>query len=163
MRAACLISALTVAALALPGSAAAAFPQTPPNDPVFNADPLPNATDEQWDLASPALGFDRGISADRAWALTTGRGVTIADIDVGVQLNHPDLAGRWAINPGQTGRDSRGHSRASNGKDDDHDGFVDNWRGWDFYGRDNNPTSDTHNAHGTNVAGVLGAAADNGL
>ena len=95
--------------------AAAGFPQGPPNDPLFNADPLPNATDEQWDLASPAAGFDRGISVDRAWPLTTGRGVTIADIDVGVQLNHPDLAGRWAINPGETGTDSRGRNRATNG------------------------------------------------
>src|SRR3989442_14592266 len=149
---------------ALPATAAAAgFPQGPPNDPLFNADPLPNATDEQWDLASPAAGFDRGISVDRAWPLTTGRGVTIADIDVGVQLNHPDLAGRWAINPGETGTDSRGRNRATNGIDDDHDGFVDDWRGWDFYARDNRPTSDTQNPHGTNVAGVLGAAANNAI
>src|SRR5947209_5332930 len=163
MRAPRLAMVLAVVALALPSSAVAAFPQSPPNDPLFNADLLPNATDEQWDLASPALGFDRGISADRAWALTTGRGVTIADVDVGVQLNHPDLAGRWAINPGEAGRDSHGRSKASNGVDDDHDGFVDDWRGWDFYGRDNNPTSDTQNPHGTNLAGLPGAAANHGL
>ena len=122
-----------VALVLLPGSSAAAgFPQGPPNDPLFDASPLPNATNEQWDLASPAGGFDRGISVDRAWPLTTGAGVTIADLDVGVQLSHPDLTGRWA--PGH-----------------------------DFYARDSNPTSDTANAHGTNVAGVLGAAANNGI
>jgi hypothetical protein len=115
------------------GPAQAAFPEGPPNDPLFDASPLPNATGEQWDLASPALGFDRGMSVDRAWPLSLGAGVTIADIDVGVQLDHPDLAGRWA--PG----------------------------GWDVYARDSDPTSDTQNSHGTNVAGVLGAAADNGL
>ena len=81
-----------VALVLLPGSSAAAgFPQGPPNDPLFDASPLPNATNEQWDLASPAGGFDRGISVDRAWPLTTGAGVTIADLDVGVQLSHPDL------------------------------------------------------------------------
>src|SRR5438876_12327476 len=80
---------------ALPATAAAAgFPQGPPNDPLFNASPLPNATDEQWDLASPAGGFDRGISVDRAWPLSTGVGVTIAGIDVGVQRDHPDLRGQ---------------------------------------------------------------------
>jgi Subtilase family/FG-GAP-like repeat len=110
----------------------AGFPQGAPDDPLFDASPLPNSTTEQWDLSSPAAGFDRGISADRAWALTIGTGVTIADLDVGVQLGHPDLSGRFA--PGH-----------------------------DFYARDSNPTSDTHNAHGTNVAGVLGAAANNGI
>ena len=118
---------------ALPAPAGAAFPESPPNDPLFDASPLPNATSEQWDLASPALGFDRGMSVDRAWPLSTGAGVTIADIDVGVQLDHPDLAGQWAAG------------------------------GWDFYARDGDPTSDTQNSHGTNVAGVLGAGADNGL
>jgi hypothetical protein len=120
------------AVLGLAGPAAAAFPSSPPNDPLFDASPLPNSTSEQWDLASPGGGFDRGISADRAWPLTTGAGVTIADLDVGVQLDHPDLIGRFA--PGH-----------------------------DFYARDSDPTSDTQNPHGTNVAGVLGAAANNGI
>lgn len=91
---------LAVVGLAAPATAAAAFPAKPPNDPLFDASPLPNATNEQWDLASPAVGFDRGISADRAWALTTGAGVSIADIDVGVDLDHPDLAARPALQPG---------------------------------------------------------------
>lgn len=111
----------------------ATFPMGPPNDPLFDASPLPNATNEQWDLASPGGGFDRGISADRAWPLSTGEGIVIADIDVGVQLDHPDLVGAWA--PG----------------------------GRDFYAYDSDPTSDTRNSHGTNVAGVLGARTDNGL
>jgi len=131
-RIAAAVAALASAASMSAPAPATAFPPGPPNDPLFDASPLPNSTSEQWDLASPAGGFDRGISADRAWALTTGLGVTIADLDVGVQLGHPDLAGRFA--PGH-----------------------------DFYAHDANPTSDTHNAHGTNVAGVLGAAANNGI
>src|SRR3954470_5484005 len=122
------VLALLVAAPA----AHAAFPATPPNDPLFDRSPLPNATNEQWDLVSPGSGFDRGISADRAWKLTTGAGVVIAEIDVGAQLDHPDLRGRFTSN------------------------------GYDFYTRDSDPSTDTGNAHGTNVAGVLGAHADNG-
>src|SRR3954466_1161265 len=91
--------------------AVAPFPMGPPNDPLFDASPLPNATNEQWDLAAPAAGFDRGISVEPAWKLSTGRGVVIADVDVGVQLDHPDLDGRWY--PG----------------------------GYDFWGLDSNPTS----------------------
>src|SRR2546422_4610719 len=106
---------------ALPATAAAAgFPQGPPNDPLFNADPLPNATNEQWDLASPAGGFDRGISVDRAWRLSTGKGVVIAEIDVGAQLDHPDLRGRfWS------------------------------GTGYDFYAGDSDPSTDTGHAHCT--------------
>src|SRR3954469_2552955 len=119
--------AAVVAALALAPAAHAAFPQSAPNDPLFDASPLPTATNEQWDLTA-----DRGISVEPAWRLSTGRGVVIADLDVGVQLDHPDLAGRWFGS------------------------------GYDFWGRDPNPTAETRNAHGTNVAGVLGAATDNG-
>jgi subtilisin family serine protease len=121
-----------VLVLGFAAPAQAAFPADPPNDPLFDASPLPNATNEQWDLASPALGFDRGISIEGAWRLSTGEGVVIADIDVGVQLDHPDLQGRLLP-------------------------------GYDFWARDSDPSSDTRNNHGTNVAGVLGAATNNGI
>src|SRR4051795_13139649 len=112
--------------------AVAPFPMGPPNDPLFDASPLPNATNEQWDLVSPAGGVDRGISVDRDWPLTTGKGITLAEIDVGAQLDHPDLKGRFV--PGH-----------------------------DFYEYDSTPATDTNVSHGTNVAGVLGATANNGI
>ena len=119
------VTALALA-LAVPATALAAFPQDPPNDPLFDASPLPNSRQEQWDLTT-----NRGISVDRAWPLSTGEGVVIADIDVGVDTDHPDLRGRLT-------------------------------RGFDFFMNDRTVTSETSNAHGTNVAGVLGAATDNG-
>ena len=161
MRAA-LGSLVAVVALAAPAPAVAAFPDTAPNDPLFDASPFPNATNEQWNLASPAGGFDRGISADRAWRLTTGTGVAIADIDVGVDLDHPDLENRWFVNQAEAGTDSLGRDRRSNGVDDDRNGYVDDWRGYDFFGRDPDVRSETRNSHGTQVAGLLGAATDNG-
>ena len=120
-----LAGALAVVAL-VPATALAAFPQDPPDDPLFDASPLPNSRHEQWDLTS-----DRGISVDRAWPLSTGKGVVIADVDVGVDTEHPDLKGRLT-------------------------------RGFDFFMNDRSVTSETENNHGTNVAGVLGAATDNG-
>src|SRR5438552_18980186 len=119
MRALGVVALLGGILIAAPAAPAASFPSGPPNDPLFDASPLPNATNEQWDLASPTGGFDRGISADRAWPLSTGAGITIAEIDVGVQLDHPDLKAKWAAD------------------------------GHDFYERDGDPTSDTNNSHGT--------------
>ncbi len=158
-----MVAGAALALAGVPAGALAAFPASPPNDPLFDASPLPNATNEQWDLASPAGGFDRGISVDRAWRLSTGEGVAIADIDLGVDPDHPDLAGRWLTNPGETGTDAAGRDRRSNGRDDDANGYVDDWRGYDFYARDADPRSDTRASHGTQVAGVLGAATDNGV
>jgi subtilisin family serine protease len=157
------LAAAPLIALLFSAGASAAFPQDPPNDPVYDASPLPNWANEQWDLASPAGGFDRGISADRAWRLSTGRGAVVADIDVGVDLDQEDLASQWFRNPGETGTDARGRDRRTNRVDDDGNGYVDDWRGWDFYNYDNDPTSDTENSHGTHVAGVLAAKADNGI
>ncbi len=119
------LAALGLAAI-LPATALAAFPQDPPDDPLFDASPMPNSRHEQWNLTS-----DRGISVDRAWPLSTGKGVVIADIDVGVDTAHPDLTGRFT-------------------------------RGFDFFMNDRSVTSETRNTHGTDVAGVLGAATDNG-
>ena len=50
------LAALFVLAATAP-AAHAAFPADPPNDPLFDASPLPNYRLEQWDLTS-----DRGIS-----------------------------------------------------------------------------------------------------
>jgi hypothetical protein len=49
----------------------------------------------------------------------------------------------------------------TNGVDDDGNGYVDDWRGWDFANGDNDPSDD--NGHGTHVAGTIGAVGSNGV
>jgi subtilisin family serine protease len=104
-------------------------------------------------------GADMHVPA--AWNAATGLGVTVAVVDTGVDFTHQDLRGRLAINPRETGLDSEGRDRATNGVDDDHDGLVDNWRGWDYVANDNLPADG--DGHGTHVTGTIAAANGNGL
>ena len=104
------------------------------------------------------------IKAYEAWDITTGSDeIIIAIVDSGMDLDHPDLADRIYVNPGEI---------ADNGIDDDGDGFIDNVVGWDFGGadyenivQDNDPqvTSQVDNSHGVAVAGCAAATANNGV
>ena len=70
--------------------------------------------------------------------------VVVAIIDTGVDYNHIDLRNNIWINSAEI---------PNNGIDDDHNGYVDDYYGWDFVGNNNNPIDD--NGHGTHVAGIV--------
>ena len=61
-------------------------------------------------------------------------------------------------NQGELGVDANGEDKRFNGVDDDGNGYVDDWHGWDAYS-DNDPM-DGH-SHGTHCAGTIGAEGDN--
>jgi subtilisin family serine protease len=120
-----------------------------PNDPRFS---------EQWYLQTP--GSSTGIDLPSAWSITRGSSnVVVAVIDTG-RLDHPDLSGRLA-----DGYDFSSRTRDS--KDGD---------GWDADESDNGDWSEENHPeytctvgqsfqpstwHGTHVAGIIGANADN--
>ncbi|MBK8129356.1 MAG: S8 family serine peptidase [bacterium] len=100
---------------------------------------------DQWGLSQ--------IQAESAWNTTQGNAaVTIAIIDTGIDLNHPDLANKLWVNPGEI---------AGNGIDDDGNGKIDDVNGWDWVGYDNTPQDDI--GHGTHVAGITAAATNNNI
>ena len=128
--------------------------QATPSDPRF---------DELWGLDNSGQGVsgisgtpDADIDAPEAWETTTGSNdVTVAVVDTGIANNHPDLAPNIWANPGETGG-----GKQANGIDDDGNGLVDDWRGWDYYRSDNDPSD--LNGHGSHVAGTIGARGDDG-
>ncbi len=88
-----------------------------------------------------------------AWELSDGQGneeIVIGIVDSGTQIDHDDLVHQVAYNSADP----------VNGIDDDGDGYVDNYCGWDFGSDDNNPNPDGV-AHGTNVAGLASAQVNN--
>ena len=117
-----------------------------PNDPSFGL---------QWgdlNTGQPVNG-DAGTSgADErsvpAWDVTTGsRSIVIAEVDTGVDYNHPDLAAHIWSNPGGVG----GCPAGTHGKN--------------VIAGTCDPMDDetTFNGHGTHVAGILGAVGNNGI
>jgi subtilisin family serine protease len=131
----------------------------------FHVDELPNDSlfTQSWGLDNSGQAVnglagkaDADIDATEAWAITTGSpDVTVGVIDTGVDYSHPDLAANIWINPGEDCAGCR-----NDRIDNDGNGFVDDWHGWDFINNDNDPYDD--NGHGTHVAGTIGAVGDNG-
>jgi hypothetical protein len=100
------------------------------------------------------------VTAITAWDQVRGEQgpVVIAIVDGGTEWRHPDLIENIWTNPGEI---------AGNGIDDDGNGFVDDVRGWNFANDSNDPTGlpeeNFSSNHGTHVAGLAGARADNRL
>jgi len=91
------------------------------------------------------------VQAYEAWAIEqSSSDMLIGYLDTGVEFGHQDLTDNLYRNEGDP----------INGLDDDGDGYVDNYVGWDFANDDNDPTADK-DPHGTMVIGVGSASADN--
>lgn len=122
------------------------------------------------------------LGAASAWKTATGKGVIVGVLDTGIDWLHQDLIGSLAISGPE---DVNGNGRFDdwpsdvviegvpgdlNGIDDDGNGVADDVIGYDFVDqsvrnlgddRDRDPVPFDEQGHGTSVAGVIAATANN--
>lgn len=136
---------------------------------IYQINTLPNDSliSQQWALEK--------IKAFDAWNITQGNpDIKLAIIDTGIDYNHPDLKNKIFLNQGEIGLDHLGRDKRFNGIDDDGNGFIDDYMGWDFTDRfgfpfdssagdytdwDNDPFDDQ--GHGTYISGIAAAQTNN--
>ena len=136
-------------------AAAISGPVTP-NDPRWST---------QWNL--------RKIGMPAAWAVTTGSSnVVVAVLDTGVDYTHEDIRDNMWRNPGESGLDASGNDKATNGIDDDNNGYIDDIFGIDTADHDSDPMDggilgapDARDLfyHGTACAGIIAAKGNNSV
>lgn len=144
-----------------PNNSIVSFEQ--PNDPGFSSQWALYNSGTYYSESGKTVKTKKGIdiNAINAWKLyeKSGAGkrpVTIAIIDSGIDLNHPDLQGRFWTNPDEAENDK---------KDNDNNGYIDDIHGWDFC--HNTQLSayppDNLEKHGTHCAGIIAASSGNGV
>ena len=129
---------------------------------LYARDPLVLRTSPDYVREAFGMVDDPGLSAQwgllqvgtlDAWQTTTGsRDVVVADVDTGLSLGHPEFADSLWRNADEI---------PGNHVDDDNNGYVDDAYGWDATQNDGEPM-DFH-GHGTHTAGIIAAAAGNGV
>ncbi|MBI1851193.1 MAG: S8 family serine peptidase [Planctomycetes bacterium] len=138
-----------------------------PTDPAYSSNYGHPGDLQRW--VFDGVGVDRNLDAEAAWDVTRGDpSVVIAIVDSGVAYDHAELLPNVWTNPGEI---------PDNGIDDDANGYVDDVHGWDFArhradpypdlgdGIDNDAAfgADSNVAHGTMVASIAVARADDGM
>src|SRR5581483_1734694 len=101
----------------------------------------------------------KGPGTNHAWEVTTGRPDTLITVmDSGILWNTPELANKIHLNMGELPVPCTSSPcttrRGSTLQDYDvnHNGYVDDIAGWDFYQADNDPADDVTYGHGTGEA-----------
>ncbi|MCL2775531.1 MAG: S8 family serine peptidase, partial [Oscillospiraceae bacterium] len=129
--------------------------------PNYELDPLSISNDAdidlQWGMQNDGQSINdvqgtAGIDINLAPVIDvpTTKDITVAVIDMGIDITHEDLVGKIYTNPNE---------KTNNNKDNDGNGYIGDINGWNFV-EGNNDVTDL-SGHGTEVAGIIGAAKNN--
>ncbi|MFG0244005.1 MAG: S8 family serine peptidase [Phycisphaerales bacterium JB054] len=113
---------------------------------VFPTEPAPKLGDAGGITAAVECGTAL-MNAPTAWSNGyNGSGITVAVIDTGTCISHPDIQNRLWTNAGEI---------PGNNQDDDGNGFVDDIHGWSFDGGGSSSNINDNNGHGSHTAGTV--------
>lgn len=123
-------------------------------EPLYIREPLMQPNDPAADSTKSTQFYLKLLQAYEGWAVEKGdTNVVIAILDTGFRLTHEELKSKVKHN----------YNDPIDGIDNDGDGYIDNFSGWDFADKDNNVFDDTPwSGHGTSVAAVSAGATNNG-
>jgi subtilisin family serine protease len=123
-------------------------------EPLYLREPLHQPNEPASDSTKTTQFYLKVVQAYEGWAVEKGdTNVVIGVLDTGFRLTHNDLKTEVKHN----------YDDPVDGIDNDGDGYIDNFSGWDFADKDNNVDDDTPwRGHGTGVAGVAAGATNNG-
>jgi thermitase len=138
-------------------------------DPDIIPIPMPTLPDTDTlgveDAGDPLLKMQwnmKKVKAENIWGKTKGsRAVKVMLIGTGINYNHPDLKENIAINRTEYASQNPLTGLPENGIDDDGNGLIDDFVGWDFVDEDG--MAFDHFGFDTYAAGVIGAAHNNGI
>ena len=123
-------------------------------EPLYIREPFYQPNDPIADSVNGYQYHLKLIQAYRAWDFTKGdTNMVIGITDTGIRYMHEDLRRQVKYN----------YADRINGIDDDGDGYVDNFMGWDTSNNNNDPLYNITVSHGSNVAGITASQTDNGL
>nr|WP_304608476.1 S8 family serine peptidase [Pontibacter anaerobius] len=124
-------------------------------EPLYIREPFHQPNDPASDSTKTTQYYLKQVRAYAGWSVEqSDTNTVIGVLDTGFRLTHEDLKDKVKLN----------HNDPIDGIDNDGDGLVDNYRGWDFADGDNDVTDNTAwKGHGTAVAGVAAGATNNGI